>query len=90
MAPWMNAVRKLLHDRFSDHFDDPAAMMDAYECHNDKVRSGVPSARLLEWTLGDGWGPICDRLGVPVPLEPFPVTNSTNDFREMIGIPPLG
>ncbi len=89
LAPWMEAVRKLLHDRFSDRFDDPTAMMDAFVRHNDDVRANVPADRLLEWTPGDGWEPICERLGLPVPVEPFPVTNTTDEFREMIGMPPL-
>jgi hypothetical protein len=88
LAPWMDKVRELLRDRFSDRFDDPTAMMDAYVRHNDAVRAAVPAGRLLEWNLGDGWDPICDRLGLAVPAEPFPVTNSTNEFREMMGIPP--
>lgn len=89
LAPWMEAVRKLLHDRFSDRFDDPTAMMDAFVRHNDNVRAKVPADRLLEWTPGDGWEPICERLGLPVPAETFPVTNTTDEFREMIGMPPL-
>jgi Sulfotransferase domain len=89
LAPWMDAVRILLRDRFSDRFDDPTAMMDAFVRHNDAVRTKVSAGRLLEWNLGDGWDPICDRLGLPVPSEPFPVTNSTDEFREMVGIPPL-
>jgi hypothetical protein len=89
LGPWMLAVRQLLRDRFSDRFDDPTAMMDAYARHNDAVRAGVPASRLLEWNLGDGWGPICERLGLPVPVGPFPVTNSTDEFRDMVGIPPL-
>lgn len=89
LAPWMGAVRKLLRDRFSDRFDDPTAMMDAYERHNDSVRANVPSSRLLEWNLGDGWEPICERLGTDIPAEPFPVTNTTNEFREMAGMPRL-
>ncbi len=89
LAPWMDAVRELLHDRFSDRFDDPTTMMDAFVRHNDAVRTEVSASRLLEWNLGDGWDPICDRLGLPVPSEPFPVTNSTDEFREMVGIPPL-
>jgi Sulfotransferase domain len=89
IAPWMEAVRKLLHDRFSDRFDDPTAMMDAFVRHNDNVRAKVPADRLLEWTPGDGWEPICERLGLPVPAEQFPVTNTTDEFREMIGMPPL-
>ena len=89
LKPWMDEVRKLLHDRFSDRFDDPTAMMDAFERHNDAVRAGIPAERLLEWTPGDGWEPICERLGLPVPSEPFPVTNTTDEFREMLGMPPL-
>ncbi len=89
IAPWIDAVRKLLHDRFSDRFDDPTAMMDAFVRHNEAVRAEIPAGRLLEWTPGDGWEPICERLGLPVPAEPFPVTNTTNEFREMMGRPPI-
>ena len=71
MAPWMGAMRKLLHDRFSDQFEDPTAMMDAYERHNDEVRGPKSFGSLLEWTLGDGWEPICERLGLPVPPTHF-------------------
>jgi hypothetical protein len=89
LAPWMNAVRKLIHDRFCDRMDDATAMMDAFVRHNDAVRAQIPAARLLEWTPGDGWEPICDRLGVAVPAEPFPVTNTTDEFRAMTGMAPL-
>src|SRR3954454_22926656 len=41
VQPWMNAVRKLLRDRFSDDFQNPAAMMDAFVRHNDAVRNEV-------------------------------------------------
>jgi hypothetical protein len=90
VKPWMESVRTLLRDRFSDRFEDPTAMMDAFVRHNDAVRAEIPADRLLEWTPGDGWEPICERLGLPVPAEPFPLTNTTSEFREMIGIPPLG
>jgi Sulfotransferase domain len=89
LKPWMDAMRSLLRDRFSDQLEDPTAMMDAYERHNDDVRAKVPSGQLLEWNLGDGWEPLCERLRLPVPDVPFPVTNSTSEFREMIGLPPL-
>lgn len=89
LKPWMDSVLKLLRQRFSDQFDNPTAMMDAFVRHNDAVRAEVPAARLLEWTPGDGWEPICERLGLPVPAEPFPVTNTTDEFREMLGMPPL-
>jgi hypothetical protein len=86
LAPWMSAVDKLFHDRFCDSLEDPTAMMDAFARHNDAVRAAIPASRLLEWTPGDGWEPICDRLGLPVPAEPFPLTNTTAEFREMLGL----
>lgn len=89
LAPWMAAVRRGLHDRFSDEFDNEDAMIAAYERHNAEVRAEVPADRLIDWTPSDGWGPICAGLNLPVPDEPFPVTNTTKEFREMIGIEPV-
>ena len=89
MQPWMDAVRVLLRERFSDRFDDPSAMMDAFHEHNSAVRRAIPSGRLLEWAPDDGWEPICDRLGLDVPDEPFPVTNTTDEFRARSGLTPL-
>jgi len=63
------------------------AMMDAFERHNAQVRAGVPADRLLEWTASDGWEPICERLGVAVPNEAFPATNSTSETRAILGMP---
>ncbi|KAK2603199.1 hypothetical protein N8I77_009673 [Diaporthe amygdali] len=45
------------------------------EAHHNKVRSVVPKDQLLEMDLGEGWGPLCKFLGVPVPDVPFPRAN---------------
>ena len=86
LAPWMAAVRRGLHDRFSDDFTNEDAMIAAYEAHNAAVRAEVPADRLIDWTPGDGWGPICAALDLPVPAEPFPLTNTTAEFRTMLGL----
>jgi Sulfotransferase domain len=86
---WMAAMLRLFAERFSDKIDDRDAMIDAFERHNDAVRKAIPADRLLEWTADDGWEPICARLGLPVPSESFPVTNTTDEFREMLGMPPI-
>jgi hypothetical protein len=82
-------VRRMFNERFSDDFANASAMIEAFERHNAAVRAGVPAERLLEWTPGDGWEPICERLGVAVPEEPFPHTNTTNETRAIIGLPPI-
>jgi Sulfotransferase domain len=53
----------------------------AYAAHNAAVRAAVPSGRLVEWLPSDGWGPLCAALGVPIPADPFPRSNSTAEFR---------
>ena len=85
MSSWMETMRCLLRDRFSDQFDDKAAMINAFDRHNARVRDMVPADQLLEWTASDGWSPICERLGVPVPEQPFPLTNTTEEFRQRFG-----
>lgn len=87
--PWMDAVTRGFRRCFSDQLDDEAVMIAAYEAHNAAVRAEVPKARLIDWTPGDGWGPICAALGVAIPDEPFPVTNTMNEFRAMLGVDPL-
>ena len=89
VAEGVAALRRMFGERFSAALDDPTAMMDAFERHNARVRASIPAGRLLEWTVTDGWEPICERLGVPVPSEPFPATNSTNETRAMLGLQPL-
>ncbi|HEY1833178.1 MAG TPA: sulfotransferase [Solirubrobacteraceae bacterium] len=89
LKPWFESMRSLIGERFSDDTENPTAMMDAFERHNAAVRAGVPADRLLEWTMSDGWEPICERLGVAVPDEPFPVTNTTSETRASLGMPAL-
>jgi hypothetical protein len=75
LRSWFESMLRLLGERFSDRLDHPTAMMDAFERHNAAVRKEIPSQRLLEWTPTDGWEPICERLSLDVPNEPFPKTN---------------
>jgi hypothetical protein len=68
-----------------DYLDEEAAKA-AYLTHNDHVRATVDPAQLLEWTSSDGWAPLAEALGVPVPDEPFPHLNTTDDFRSFSGL----
>ncbi|KAF9892094.1 hypothetical protein FE257_002500 [Aspergillus nanangensis] len=46
-----------------------------YEDHCAKVRGMVPAERLLEWTVQDGWAPLCQFLQKPIPEQEFPSGN---------------
>ncbi len=52
--------------------------IESYEEHNRKVRESIPSERLLEYNVKQGWEPLCEFLEInPCPTEkPFPKTNS--------------
>lgn len=52
-----------------------------HEAHVAEVQTTVPADRLLIHHLGDGWGPLCDHLGVSVPAAPCPRSNSTEAFQ---------
>lgn len=43
--------------------------------HRNMIRGLVPEGKLLEWTVEDGWEPLCAFLDKPVPDEPFPHVN---------------
>jgi hypothetical protein len=68
------AVTIMRHD-LGDDVDDRGALIDAFTRHNAEVRAVVPRDRLVEYTVGDGWEPLCAALGVAVPDEPFPHLN---------------
>lgn len=83
-SPWQEMVHELVLDKFAGgDLTDKDACIAAYEAHNDYVRANADPARLLEWQATEGWGPICERLGVAVPDVEFPHTNSTEDFLKM-------
>ncbi len=63
-----------------DRYDESAAKA-GYERYIENVRTHAPRRRLIEWHPGDGWSPICEALGVPVPNEPFPHVNTLAEFQ---------
>jgi hypothetical protein len=91
--PNLDAQRDMALDMFRNTFTpnwlDEAEAKRAYEAHNATVRAEAPSDKLIDWHPGDGWEPICEKLGLPVPSDPFPHVNTTDDFRAMVGMEPL-
>ena len=65
-------IRHRLHDR--------AFMVDHFHRHTEAVRRAIPPERLLVYEVGQGWGPLCGFLGVPIPVTPYPSENSRADF----------
>lgn len=66
---------------FDGRIADRAHAIEVFERHIEQVRRAVPADRLLVYRVSDGWGPLCDFLGVPVPQVPFPKGNDLSAYR---------
>lgn len=65
-------------------FENKTHAIGVYQKYQEHVRATVPPHQLLEYSVQDGWQPLCEFLGVPVPSEPFPRTNSRAAQKENI------
>lgn len=63
---------------------DQDELRAAFVAHNEVVKATIPADRLLVYEVKDGWGPLCEFLGVPVPDEPFPRTNHRAEFWDRV------
>jgi hypothetical protein len=69
---------------FGGRFADREHAVRVFTEHNAAVRREIPADRLLEFDVAQGWQPLCDFLGVPVPDEPFPWVNDSATFQARI------
>lgn len=85
-VPVFEMSDRLVRDRsFGRDFDvdDVDRVICAYKAHNDAVRAGVASERLLEFDVAAGWAPLCAFLDVPIPDTEFPNVNDREQFRTL-------
>ena len=86
VVPWLRRVpvverpfamsdRLIWDGLFDGAFDDRDHAIEVYEKWTAHVQATVPPDRLLLFDVADGWEPLCEFLGVPVPDEPFPRVN---------------
>jgi hypothetical protein len=82
----------LMKRDFAERVNDRAFMVDYFRRWNAAVVAALPPERLLVWEPGQGWGPLCDFLGVAVPDRSFPRANSREEFQARsagrVGAPP--
>jgi hypothetical protein len=88
---WDRFIELMLHMTWNDgtggiagdHQTDEglAAIMERW---NAQVKADVPAEQLLVWEPADGWEPLCEFLGAPVPEGPVPHVNDTSAFHEGI------
>lgn len=66
---------------FDGRFEEKAHAIEVYKRHNEEVMRKVPSEKLLVYEVKDGWGPLCEFLGVEEPDEQFPHLNDAAQMQ---------
>lgn len=84
MTDWLTMVTRVVIDRSLGGVTDPEGLMRVFKAHEAAVKAAIPANRLLVHSAKDGWEPLCAHLGVPVPATPYPRTNSTEEFFELM------
>ncbi|KDA41575.1 sulfotransferase family protein [Frankia sp. B2] len=65
---------------FKGRFADKDHALQVFAEHNAAVQREISADRLLVFDVAQGWGPLCDFLGVPVPGEQFPRLNNREAY----------
>ncbi|ORX92130.1 hypothetical protein K493DRAFT_316802 [Basidiobolus meristosporus CBS 931.73] len=69
---------------FQDRFADKDYAMSVFKEHNEEVKRVVPSEQLLVFNPKEGWEPLCQFLGKPIPPTPFPHVNDSQAFQRLM------
>jgi hypothetical protein len=57
-------------------------LLEAFQAHIKAVKAAIPGDQLLVFDVREGWEPLCEFLGLPIPDEPFPRTNNRTEYWE--------
>ena len=63
---------------------DRDALVEAFIAHTNAVKETIPASQLLVFEVRQGWKPLCDFLGTPVPATEFPRTNHREEFWDRV------
>ncbi|KAI0377368.1 hypothetical protein F5Y04DRAFT_179907 [Hypomontagnella monticulosa] len=64
---------------------------EVYRDHVELVRNtGLSPDRFLEWSAEDGWEPLCEFPGKPIPQEPFPSGNTPDVYNKRLAAIMMG
>lgn len=88
MAKHLEMIRTVVLDGAFDDLErflhNKEKIKALYDTHNEWVKQHIPADRLLIMEIGEGWDRLCAFLDKPVPNEPFPRVNSTEEFQPLL------
>jgi hypothetical protein len=77
-------IRTVWQGVFDGRFPDKAHAIDVFNRHIEDVKATIPPERLLIHRASDGWQPLCEFLGKPIPDTPYPRVNEARDLKRMV------
>ncbi len=83
-SPFGEMVQKTIWDVMENRMQDREYMVDFFTKRSAEIMSTVAPERLLVFEIGDGWEPLCEFLGVPVPNFDFPRINSRDETKALL------
>lgn len=85
MQPWVDMAFRVIEKTGFTPGLDRDGLRCAFDAHVEAVKATIPADRLLVYQVKDGWQPLCEYLGLPVPDEPFPRSNDRSEFWDKVG-----
>lgn len=83
-SPFGEMVQKTIWDVMDNRMQDRDYMIDFFEKRSSEIARTIAADRLLIYRVSDGWGPLCEFLGVPIPDLAYPNINSRDETRKML------
>ena len=77
---WFEMIDEVIIGKALGGRTDREGILAAYRANAQAARALEAEGRALVFRSRDGWGPLCDFLGVDVPHEPYPKTNPRAEF----------
>lgn len=78
--------RKLSELEFGKDLKNKEKVIKRYNKHYEEVIKTIPDDRLLLFDPKSGWEPLCRFLKLPVPLIPYPKSNTRKEFLDRVNI----
>jgi hypothetical protein len=92
--PFSSAIRErlpvlkyngeMIDNIFGKDLKDKQKVIKIYNAINEETLNFLPKERSLVYEVKSGWEPLCNFLNVPIPSEPFPRSNTREQFKKNV------
>lgn len=81
---WLEMVHRVVIGRSLGGNTDKDSVIAAFKDHEAAIKQAIPADKLLVFEAREGWEPLCNFLGTPVPDTSYPRSNSREEFFALL------